>query len=106
LYINSEFPILGLRYLMYLLNLVLAFTDDFRLFCGDLGNDVTDEVLTRVFGRYPSFQKAKVVRDKRSNKTKGFGFVSFKDPNDFVRAIKELDGKPNQHMLIQPTTLI
>jgi len=67
--------------------------DDFRLFCGDLGNDVTDEVLTRVFGRYPSFQKAKVVRDKRTNKTKGFGFVSFKDPNDFVRAIKELDGK-------------
>jgi len=53
---------------------------------------VTDEVLTRVFGRYPSFQKAKVVRDKRSNKTKGFGFVSFKDPNDFVRAIRELDG--------------
>jgi len=68
-------------------------TNDFRLFCGDLGNDVTDEVLTRVFGRYPSFQKAKVVRDKRTNKTKGYGFVSFKDPNDFVRAIKELDGR-------------
>jgi hypothetical protein len=66
---------------------------DFRLFCGDLGNDVTDEVLTRVFGRYPSFQKAKVVRDKRTNKTRGYGFVSFKDPNDFVRAIRELDGR-------------
>jgi len=66
---------------------------DFRLFCGDLGNDVTDEVLTRVFGRYPSFQKAKVVRDRRTNKTKGYGFVSFKDPNDFVRAIRELDGR-------------
>ncbi|CAL8135509.1 unnamed protein product [Orchesella dallaii] len=65
---------------------------DFRLFCGDLGNDVTDEVLTRVFGRYPSFQKARVIRDKRTNKTKGYGFVSFKDPNDFVRAVKELDG--------------
>jgi RNA recognition motif-containing protein len=73
----------------------------FRLFCGDLGNDVTDEVLTRVFGRYPSFQKAKVVRDRRSNKTKGFGFVSFKDPNDFVRAIKELDG-----ILLQPLSII
>lgn len=66
---------------------------DFRLFCGDLGNDVTDEVLTRVFGRYPSFQKARVIRDKRTNKTKGYGFVSFKDPNDFSRAVKELDGK-------------
>lgn len=67
--------------------------NDFRLFCGDLGNDVTDEVLTRTFSRYSSFQKARVVRDKRSNKSKGYGFVSFKDPADFTRAIKELNGK-------------
>jgi len=67
--------------------------NDFRLFAGDLGNDVTDEVLTRTFSRYASFQMAKVVRDKRSNKTKGYGFVSFKDPADFTKAIKEMDGK-------------
>ncbi|XP_075225913.1 uncharacterized protein LOC142327033 isoform X2 [Lycorma delicatula] len=66
--------------------------DDFRLFCGDLGNDVTDEVLTRAFSKYSSFLKAKVVRDKRTNKTKGFGFVSFKDPQDFIRATKEMNG--------------
>ena len=34
-----------------------------------------------------------MVRDKRSNKSKGYGFVSFKDPADFTRAIKELNGK-------------
>lgn len=50
-------------------------------------------MLVRVFGKYPSFQKAKVVRDKRTNKTKGFGFVSFKDPQDFIKAIKEMNGK-------------
>ena len=64
-----------------------------RLFCGDLGNDVTDEVLARTFGRYPSFQKAKVIRDKKSNKTKGYGFVSFRDPADFTKAIRDLNGK-------------
>uniref|UniRef100_A0A1B6D0Z3 RNA-binding protein 42 n=1 Tax=Clastoptera arizonana TaxID=38151 RepID=A0A1B6D0Z3_9HEMI len=67
--------------------------DDFRLFCGDLGNDVTDEVLTRAFSKYNSFLKARVVRDKRTNKTKGFGFVSFKDPQDFIRATKEMNGR-------------
>jgi len=67
--------------------------DDFRLFCGDLGNEVTDDTLARAFNKYPSFQKAKVIRDKRSNKTKGFGFVSFKDPNDFTRAMREMNGK-------------
>jgi len=67
--------------------------DDFRIFCGDLGNDVTDEILTRAFSKYQSFLKAKVVRDKRSNKTKGFGFVSFKDPQDFIKAMKEMNGE-------------
>lgn len=67
--------------------------DDYRVFCGDLGNDVTDELLTSTFERYPSFVKAKVVRDKRTNKSKGYGFVSFKDPQDYARAIKEWDGK-------------
>lgn len=68
-------------------------SDDFRVFCGDLGNEVSDEVLGRAFSRYPSFQKAKVIRDKRTNKTRGFGFVSFKDPNDFVKAIREMNGE-------------
>ncbi|XP_071453271.1 RNA-binding protein 42 [Hetaerina americana] len=67
--------------------------DDYRIFCGDLGNDVTDEVLTRAFSKYQSFLKAKVVRDKRTNKTKGFGFVSFKDPQDFIKAMKEMNGR-------------
>ncbi|XP_076340027.1 uncharacterized protein LOC143240811 isoform X1 [Tachypleus tridentatus] len=68
-------------------------SDDFRIFCGDLGNDVTDEVLTRAFGKYSSFMKAKVVRDKRTNKTKGFGFVSFRDPQDFIKAMREMNGR-------------
>ena len=72
---------------------MLYFADDFRLFCGDLGNEVSDEVLARAFNKYPSFQKAKVVRDKRSNKTRGYGFVSFKDPTDYVRAMREMNGK-------------
>ncbi|ORY53046.1 hypothetical protein BCR33DRAFT_711434 [Rhizoclosmatium globosum] len=67
--------------------------NDFRLFCGDLGNEVGDELLTRTFSKYPSFVKAKIVRDKKTTKSKGYGFVSFKDPNDFVAALKEMDGK-------------
>lgn len=68
-------------------------SDDFRIFCGDLGNEVNDDILARAFSRYPSFLKAKVVRDKRTGKTKGYGFVSFKDPNDYVRAMREMNGK-------------
>lgn len=67
--------------------------DDFRIFCGDLGNDVTDEALVRTFNKYPSFQRAKVIRDRRTNKSKGYGFISFGEPQDFIRAMKEMDGR-------------
>lgn len=67
--------------------------DDFRIFCGDLGNDVNDELLTRTFSKFPSFQRAKVIRDKRTSKSKGYGFISFKEPQDFIKAMKEMDGR-------------
>ncbi|KAK1236630.1 hypothetical protein PQX77_000182 [Marasmius sp. AFHP31] len=64
----------------------------FRLFVGDLSNDVSDDVLSNAFNRYPSFQKARVIRDRLSQKAK-YGFVAFSDPEDFLKAWKEMDGK-------------
>jgi hypothetical protein len=40
----------------------------FRLFVGDLSNDVSDDVLAGAFNKYPSFQKARVIRDRLSQK--------------------------------------
>ena len=45
--------------------------NDFRIFVGDLGNEANDDVLTKAFNKYATFQKARIVRDKKSNKTKG-----------------------------------
>ncbi len=67
--------------------------NDYRLFCGDLGNEVSDELLAHSFSSYPSFQRARVIRDKRTFKTKGFGFVSFMDALDCVKALREMNGK-------------
>ncbi|KAK6131110.1 hypothetical protein DH2020_035155 [Rehmannia glutinosa] len=90
--------------------------DDYRLFCGDLGNEVNDDVLSKAFARFPSFNMARtagfvplwdvnyrlepigdnvnvVVRDKRTGKTKGYGFISFSNPTDLVGALKEMNGK-------------
>ncbi|KAL1561315.1 RNA-binding protein 42-like [Salvia divinorum] len=67
--------------------------NDYRLFCGDLGNEVNDDVLSKAFARFPSFNMARVVRDKRTGKTKGYGFISFANPSDLVGALKEMNGK-------------
>ncbi|KAK4190495.1 RNA-binding protein 42 [Podospora australis] len=64
-----------------------------RLFVGNLAGETTDDSLLKAFSRWKSVQKAKVVRDKRTTKSKGFGFVSFSDPEDFFQAAKEMNGK-------------
>ncbi|PWN49454.1 RNA-binding domain-containing protein [Violaceomyces palustris] len=64
-----------------------------RLFIGDLGNDVSDETLAQAFQKYKTFSKARVIRRKHDNKSKGYGFVAFADPEDFLKAWKEMDGK-------------
>ncbi|XP_075081682.1 uncharacterized protein LOC107769551 [Nicotiana tabacum] len=67
--------------------------NDYRIFCGNLGNEVNDDVLLKAFSRFPSFNMARVIRDKRTGKTKGYGFVSFSNPSDLVTALKEMNGK-------------
>ncbi|KAI9673900.1 MAG: hypothetical protein M1817_002106 [Caeruleum heppii] len=65
----------------------------FRLFVGNLAGEVTDESLLKAFARYPSVQKARVVRDKRTTKSKGYGFVSFSDGEEYFAAAREMQGR-------------
>ncbi|RMZ83112.1 hypothetical protein DV738_g1202, partial [Chaetothyriales sp. CBS 135597] len=65
----------------------------FRIFVGNLAGEVTDDSLLKAFSKYPTVQKAKVIRDKRTTKSKGFGFVSFKDGDDYFQAAREMQGK-------------
>ncbi|KAJ9296219.1 hypothetical protein DTO271G3_5360 [Paecilomyces variotii] len=65
----------------------------FRLFVGNLAGEVTDDSLLKAFSRYPSVQKARVIRDKRTEKSKGYGFVSFSDGDDYLKAAREMQGK-------------
>ena len=67
--------------------------NDYRIFVGNLGNEVTENHLQSIFGRYQSLLKTKVVRDNRTGKSKGFGFVSFGNSNDYIKAFKDLNGK-------------
>jgi hypothetical protein len=65
----------------------------FRIFVGNLAGEVTDESLLKAFIKYGSVQKARVIRDKRTTKSKGYGFVSFSDGDDYFRAARDMQGK-------------
>ena len=58
---------------------------------------MTDETLTLAFKHYRSFNKAKVIRERWNNKTKGYGFVSFSDSADMVACMKSMNGVPQLH---------
>lgn len=64
-----------------------------RFFVGNLAGEVTDESLLKAFSKYPSVSRAHVVRDKTSTKSKGFGFVSMADVDEYFLAAKEMQGK-------------
>ena len=76
--------------------------NDFRIFVGNLGQEVTDEVLAGAFARFPNFAMARVVRDKRLSKSRGFGFASFLDASDGAAALRSMDG---QYVGNRPCTL-
>jgi RNA recognition motif-containing protein len=67
--------------------------NDHRVFVGNLGAEVSDEMLAAAFSQFPSFNMARVVREKRTMKPKGYGFVSFADPKDMLGALKDMHGK-------------
>lgn len=65
----------------------------YRLFVGDLAPDVDTALLETAFSKYSSLSKAKVIRDNRTGRPKGYGFVAFKDRDDYARAMREMHGK-------------
>ena len=65
--------------------------NDHRMFVGNLSSEVTDDFLARAFSKYPTFQRAKVIKDKF--KPRAYGFVSFGAPGDFAQAMREMNGK-------------
>lgn len=68
-------------------------TPDYTIFVGDLAADVTDYTLLETFrGRYPSIKGAKVVIDRLTGRTKGYGFVRFGDESEQIRAMNEMNG--------------
>ncbi|KAF5742179.1 hypothetical protein HS088_TW09G00221 [Tripterygium wilfordii] len=68
-------------------------TPDHTIFVGDLATDVTDYMLQETFrGRYSSVKGAKVVIDRLTGRTKGYGFVRFGDESEQQRAMTEMNG--------------
>ena len=64
-----------------------------NLYIGNLANEVTDENLHDAFSEYGKVESAKVIKDKFSNLSRGFGFVEMPKNSEADAAIKGLNGE-------------
>jgi RNA recognition motif-containing protein len=63
-----------------------------NIYVSNLSFAVQDEDLRGFFAEYGEVTSAKVIMDKFTNRSRGFGFVEMSDKTAAQTAIKELDG--------------
>lgn len=63
-----------------------------KLFVGSLSWNTTSEQLEQAFAACGDVVEAKVVTDRETGRSRGFGFVTFQDDAGATKAIQELDG--------------
>ncbi|KAF8649736.1 hypothetical protein AX16_005507 [Volvariella volvacea WC 439] len=68
-------------------------TGHFHVFVGDLSPEVNDEVLGKAFSAFGTLSDARVMWDMNSGKSRGYGFLAFRDKTDAEQAIATMNGE-------------
>ena len=63
-----------------------------EIYVGNLSYDVTERDLQKAFARYGKVLSSRIIKDRRSGKSKGFGFIEMGDRKAVNEAIDGLDG--------------
>ena len=67
-----------------------------KVYVGNLDFSVDDEALKNLFSSYGEIEEAIVIKDKFSGRSKGFGFVTFKEDESAKKAISEMNDKETE----------
>lgn len=68
-------------------------SNHFHIFVGDLSNEVNDEVMSQAFSAFGSVSEARVMWDMKTGRSRGYGFVAFRDRADAEKALASMDGE-------------
>jgi RNA recognition motif-containing protein len=63
-----------------------------KLFVGGLSWDTTDDGLRQAFQPHGEITEAKVITDRETGRSRGFGFVTFSEDESAKSAISKMDG--------------
>jgi len=68
-------------------------SNHYHVFVGDLSPEVNDEVLGKAFSAFGTLSDARVMWDMNSGKSRGYGFLAFRDKTDAEQAIATMNGE-------------
>lgn len=63
-----------------------------KIYVGNLGYTVADDTLSEKFSQFGTVQSAKIIMDRDTNRSKGFGFVEMSNSAEAAEAISSLHG--------------
>lgn len=63
-----------------------------NIYVGNLAFKVSDQELREAFEEYGDVISAKVITDRETGRSKGFGFVEMNNADEAQNAIEEMDG--------------
>ncbi len=63
-----------------------------KIYVGNLPYSMTDDSLHSKFSEFGSVESAKVITDRETGRSKGFGFVEMASDDDASKAIENLNG--------------
>lgn len=64
-----------------------------KLYVGNLSYSMTEELLADEFASYGTVNSVKIIKDRDTNRSKGFGFVEMSSSSEAQSAIDALHGK-------------
>lgn len=64
-----------------------------RIYCGNLSFGTTEEVLKGAFESFGEVISVKIITDRETQKSKGFGFVEMSDDDKAFEAIRAMNVK-------------
>lgn len=64
-----------------------------NLYVKNLDESVTDDMLRDEFATMGTITSARVMKDLKTDRSKGFGFVCYSTPEEATRAVNEMNGK-------------
>ncbi len=64
-----------------------------KLFVGGLDWNTNDQSLAQAFAEFGTVSEAKVIMDRETGRSRGFGFVTFQDSAEAQAAIAGMDGQ-------------